>query len=80
MVAVGFRSPNDALALEDVDSRRGVEEIFSGVLGSPVKLVVEKLPAESGGRASRKRRSARRASKRAGACSRGASILPCARP
>ncbi|MFL5372384.1 MAG: DNA polymerase III subunit gamma/tau [Myxococcales bacterium] len=49
LVAVGFRSPNDALALEDVDSRRGVEEIFSGVLGSPVKLVVEKLPAESGG-------------------------------
>jgi len=50
MVAVGFRSPNDALALEDADSRRAVEEIFSGVLGSPVKLVVEKLSAESGGK------------------------------
>jgi hypothetical protein len=48
-VAVGFRSPNDALALEDADTRRAVEEIFSGLLGSPVKLVVEKLAAESGG-------------------------------
>jgi DNA polymerase-3 subunit gamma/tau len=45
-VAVGFRSPNDALALEDADSRRGVEAAFAGVLGSAVKLVIEKLPAE----------------------------------
>jgi DNA polymerase III subunit gamma/tau len=46
-VAVGFRSPNDALALEDAESRRGVEAAFAGVLGSAVKLVIEKLPAES---------------------------------
>jgi DNA polymerase III gamma/tau subunit len=46
-VAVGFRSPNDALALEDEDSRRGVEAAFAGVLGSAVKLVIEKLPAEA---------------------------------
>jgi DNA polymerase-3 subunit gamma/tau len=46
-VAVGFRSPNDALALEDADSRRGVEAAFAGVLGSAVKLVIEKLPAEA---------------------------------
>jgi len=46
-VAVGFRSPSDALALEDADSRRAVEAAFAGVLGSAVKLVVEKLPAES---------------------------------
>jgi len=46
-VAVGFRSPNDALALEDADSRRGVEAAFAEVLGSAVKLVIEKLPAES---------------------------------
>jgi DNA polymerase III subunit gamma/tau len=47
MVAVGFRSPNDALALEDPDSRRSVEQIFSSTLGSPTKLVIEKLAAES---------------------------------
>jgi DNA polymerase III gamma/tau subunit len=46
-VAVGFRSPNDALALEDADARRAVEAAFAGALGSPVKLVIEKLPAES---------------------------------
>jgi DNA polymerase III gamma/tau subunit len=46
-VVVGFRSPNDALALEDADSRRGVEAVFAGVLGSPVKLVVERVPAEA---------------------------------
>ena len=46
-VAVGFKSPNDALALEDVDSRRGVEAAFAGVMGSAVKLVIEKLPAEA---------------------------------
>jgi len=46
-VAVGFRSPSDALALEDADSRRAVEAAFAGVLGSAVKLVIEKLPAES---------------------------------
>jgi len=46
-VTVGFRSPNDALALEDADSRRAVETAFATVLGSAVKLVIERLPAES---------------------------------
>ena len=46
-VAVGFRTPNDALALEDADSRRAVEAAFAGILGPEVKLVIEKLPAES---------------------------------
>src|SRR4051812_41062519 len=46
-VAVGFRTQNDALALEDADSRRAVEAAFATVLGGPVKLLVEKLPTES---------------------------------
>ena len=30
-----------------MDSRRGVEAAFAGVMGSAVKLVIEKLPAEA---------------------------------
>src|SRR3954464_10878011 len=46
-VAVGFKSANDALALEDADSRRSVEAAFAAVMGSAVNLVIEKLPAEA---------------------------------
>jgi DNA polymerase-3 subunit gamma/tau len=43
-VAVGFRSPNDALALEDRETRSAVEAAFGRALGSKVELRIEQAP------------------------------------
>jgi len=43
-VAVGFRNPNDALALEDRDTRAAVEAVFARALGTKAALRIEQAP------------------------------------
>jgi DNA polymerase-3 subunit gamma/tau len=43
-VAVGFRNPNDALALEDRDTRAAVEAAFARALGTKAALRIEQAP------------------------------------
>ena len=46
-VAVGFRNPNDALALEDRDTRAAVEAAFARALGTKAALRIEQAPETS---------------------------------
>ena len=43
-VEVGFRNANDALALEDRDTRTAVEAAFSRALGGKVSLRIQQAP------------------------------------
>ena len=43
-VTIGFRNANDALALEDRDTRSAVEGVFARALGAKVALRIEQVP------------------------------------
>jgi DNA polymerase III subunit gamma/tau len=43
-VEVGFRNANDALALEDRETRAAVETAFAGALGRKISLRIQKAP------------------------------------